>query len=93
MLLRRTACQRLEPVCIVRGSAIHCPFAHTGSYGVGDVAMNSAAVVDVVKELLEHIVRDIFFHPLTGEDVRSEIVLYFAIRFVRHNRCVHCRLV
>ena len=79
VLLRRTACERLEPVGEMRGTAVHRPFADADSHAAGYLTMDGTAVVHVVEKLRQYLLVNILFHPLACEHIAGKIIFNLAI--------------
>ena len=88
MFLGGTSGEGLEPVGVMGSPVFHRPFADADSHTAGYLAMNGATVIDIVEQLLQHLLRDVLFHPLAGENVARKVIFYLTFRRNSRHRSV-----
>ena len=69
MLLRRSTCQGLKPVRIMRSTLLHRPFLHTNSHTIGYITTECLLIIHQVKQLLHDIAGYILLHFIAREDI------------------------
>ena len=72
VLLGSTFCQWLEPVCVMGYAILVGPLLDALGHGVGDVAVESCAIVDYVYQFLINIGWQILVHLLSVEYLLAE---------------------
>ena len=74
MLLGSTLRQGLEPVRIVSDTVLRCPLFHTGSHRIGNLTVETCAIVHHINHFLIHSLGKILVHLLTVENLLSKIL-------------------
>ena len=74
VLLGSSLGQRVEPVCIVRGTVLNRPALHTLGNAVGNGAVKRRIIVNYINELIVYILWKILEHLLAVEYLYRKIL-------------------